>query len=205
MDFRWIPPGEMSRQAMRDSTGLIANRASKIENSRGFWMSSCEVSRGVWRRVMNPEDTEPLEKADFPVDSVSWWDCMDFIKRLGNPGRGWTYDLPTEVQWEFACRAGSPAEFYGDPMQIGWLNGNSDGGTHPVAQLAPNEWGLYDMHGNVAEWCLGSPEGKASERIIRGGSWCSDLYAQASVINSDVAGLKINQVGFRLVIRRDDP
>lgn len=205
MEFRWVPAGQITKSSTVELSGSTAPTPEVIKVKNGFWMSSCEIPRGVWKRVMTPDVAEPPEKADFPVDSVSWSESMDFIKRLEKPGRHWRFDLPTDAQWEYACRAGSSAEFYGDPLQIGWVEGNSDGGTHPVGQLSPNSWGLCDMHGNVAEWCRDSPAGKDAEKIIRGGSWASDWHAQASVRNSDVPGLKFDQVGFRLIIRREDP
>ena len=205
MQFRWVPAGRVSRCMNSELNSSGVSPLKEIRIKEGFWMSSCEVPLGIWRRVMHPDIASRPDKWDFPVNSVSWWQCMDFISRLTKPGKQWSFDLPTDAQWEYACRAGSSAEFYGDPLQIGWLEGNSDGGSHPVGQLMPNAWGLCDMHGNVSEWCKDSVDGNSSEKIIRGGSWASDWHAQASVRNSDVPGLKFEQVGFRLVIRRDTP
>lgn len=197
--FCWVPPGELSIQTFPGSSGAAA-RVLRV--NEGFWMSCHEVTRGVWCQVMG--GSVPNDKAEFPVSEISWWDCRGFIAKLPSPGKRWAFDLPSDSEWEYACRAGSSAEFYGDPMQIGWMEGNSDGGSHPVGLLEPNAWGLHDMHGNVAEWCQDELNEGISQRVIHGGSWASDWNAQASVRDSDVPGLKIDRIGFRLVIRRND-
>ena len=192
--FRWIPPGRVASaegpaRAVRD----------------GFWMAETETTVAVWRQVMGLQSAVYPAELSLPVAEVSWDDCIRFIGRLHSPGEGWRFQLPTELQWEHACRAGSTADFHRAPASIGWLDANADGKAHPVGLLPANDWGLRDMHGNVAEWCLDPADPKGRERIIRGGSWDSDLSAAASSRNSDTPTLRINRVGFRLAIVRIHP
>jgi formylglycine-generating enzyme required for sulfatase activity len=200
VEFRWIPPGLIS-SAQSDAGQQVAGTPRRIAVEEGFWMATHETTMRIWQLVMNSgQDEPPAEDKNLPVSEVSWVDCQEFIARLSPLVGGLRWRLPSEVQWEYACRAGSATEFYGEPESIAWLDSNSDGYAHPVGLLTPNAWGLLDMHGNVAEWCCDASGQRGGERIIRGGSWDSDLSAQASVRNSDTPNLKINRVGFRLII-----
>jgi len=161
-----------------------------------------EVTQGQWKMVMgeNPSYFKDCGD-DCPVEQVSWDDCQEFITKLNQMEGTTKYRLPTEAEWEYAARAGSETAFANGVItetgcghepnldQMGWYCGNSGNTTHPVAQKLPNAWGLYDMHGNVWEWCqdwYGSypsisvldPQGpdSGSRRVIRGGSW--DFYAR---------------------------
>jgi formylglycine-generating enzyme required for sulfatase activity len=128
---------------------------------------------------------------DAPVERVSWRDAMDFCRKLtarereaGRLPAGYAFTLPTEAQWEYACRAGTTGAYPGNPDAMAWTLGNSDGTTHPVATKQPNAWGFYDMMGNVLEWCYdwydAYPREPATDprgprhgyyRMARGGSW----------------------------------
>ena len=129
-----------------------------------------------------------------PVERVSWNDSQDFLNKLnGQSGKRHRFTLPTEAEWEYACRAGSTTRYYfGDDesqlVEYAWRSMNSEGKSHPVGQKKPNAWGLYDMHGNVWEWCADwydhnyyaksptdDPVGPStgSHRVFRGGSWRS--------------------------------
>ena len=166
-------------------------------------------------------------EADCPVDSINWIDCQDFIKKLNTLGEG-IYRLPMEAEWEYACRAGSTTALANgdlitvycdlDPNldELGWYCGNSGRQTHLVAQKSPNPWGLYDMHGNLAEWCQdwygpyketpqtdpnGPPSGPG--KLARGGSWFSsakNCRAAARLHWPPYAVLQIQIFGFRLVM-----
>lgn len=192
--FRWVPAGRCG--PFVDGFGEPTQR---LEVERGFWISETEVTNAVWGEVMNPE--KESQSKSRPVHSVSWDDCMEFVSKLDPAGRHWIYSLPTEMEWEFACRAGSSAPFHGPPERVGWLENNSGGWSQNVGLLEPNAFGLHDMHGNVAEWCLDVADPEGRERAIRGGSWDSNLNAEASSRNSAVRWLRINRVGFRVVLR----
>ena len=161
---------------------------------------------------------------DCPVEQVSWDECQEFIKRLNALDEG-TYRLPTEAEWEYAARAESNTAFAlgditslfcdHDPIldELGWYCGNSERHPHPVAQKSPNACGLYDVHGNVCEWCQDwygeyptgpdtDPAGprSGSKRVIRGGSWFSSAKTCRSAARFSWAPKeKAPFIGFRLV------
>jgi formylglycine-generating enzyme required for sulfatase activity len=165
---------------------------TRVTLTRSFWLGRTEVTQGQWEALMgsNPSHFKSAAR-DAPVEQVSWDDAMQFCRKLSERERsagrlqdGYQYMLPTEAQWEFACRAGTTGDFAGGLDAMVWYNQNSGLATHPVAQKQANAWGLCDMHGNVWEWCLdwygaypgGSvtdPTGPStgSSRIIRGGGW----------------------------------
>jgi formylglycine-generating enzyme required for sulfatase activity len=157
--------------------------------TRGFFLGRYPVTQAQWEAVMGSTPSQ-FPGADRPVEQVSWNDCQAFIERL-NAARQGTFRLPTEAEWEYACRAGSPGRFcFGDDDALledyGWYAANSGGQTRPVGQKRPNPWGLHDMHGNVWEWCQdwydeyregpaidpqGARSGLISARVFRGGCW----------------------------------
>ena len=155
----------------------------------GFWIGKYEVTQEQWQAVMG-NNPSYFKGDNLPVEEVSGDDAMEFCKKLSEK-TGKTYTLPSEAQWEYACRAGSKTRFcfgdYGDDLgEYAWYWDNSNKQTNPVGQKKPNDWGLYDMHGNVWEWCLDwyddnyyskSPSKNpvnlqtSSYRVMRGGSW----------------------------------
>jgi formylglycine-generating enzyme required for sulfatase activity len=154
---------------------------------------------------------------DCPVETVSWNDAQEFIKKLNEMENTDKYRLPTEAEWEYACRAGSTARFCcGDEEtkleEYAWINKNSDGKTHPVGKKKPNAWGLLDMHGNVYEWCqdwygeypagpVTDPPGPASgkSRVFRGGSWNYGARSSRSAYRYRFdPDLRYSYLGFRV-------
>jgi formylglycine-generating enzyme required for sulfatase activity len=153
-------------------------------------MGTTEVTQGQWRKIMgnNPSCFKNCGN-NCPVEYVSWDNCQEFIRKLNRKEGTNKYRLPTEAEWEYACRAGSKKRFCfcDSDLRLGdyaWYSNNSSSKTHSVAQKKPNAWGLYDMHGNVWEWCqdgygkyplshVTDPKGPSSGsfRVIRGGSW----------------------------------
>lgn len=205
--FVWIAPGSYRRGSAADEPdrGADEGPAHEVTLTRGFFMGREEVTQRQWVAVMgtNPSvfrqpvaDEDPLDR---PVDSVSWNDAQQFIERLNADGlradgRG-RFRLPTEAEWEFAARAGTttPYPWTGDVHRHAWANSRSFARTHPVGQKPANPWGLYDMHGNVWEWCSDwygpyaaapavDPTGPAAGdgRVIRGGSWFNEPEALRS-------------------------
>ena len=186
MELVLIPAGSFM---MGDADGRTDERpVHKVTISKPFCLGKYEVTQRQWWAVMgnNPSRVKgPMN----PVEKVNWHDCQAFIGRLNRKFGG--FSLPTEAQWEYACRAGSTTRFsFGDDEDrlgdYGWCGNNSARKTHPVGQRKPNAWGLYDMHGNVYEWCAdwyggdffkeqpavdppGPPTGAA--RVFRGGAW----------------------------------
>jgi len=145
MEFVWIPAGEFM---MGSNSGDADEKpVHGVRITKGFWMGRYEVTQGQWRDVTGRN----LEKGDhYPVERVSWQDVQGFIRRL-NPRTGQEFRLPTEAEWEYACRAVTPGERYGNIDDIAWYDQNSGGSTQPVGRKDPNAFGLYDMLGNVME------------------------------------------------------
>ena len=187
-----------------------------------FEMMTTEVTQGMWEEVMgsNPSHDKGVG-SDYPVYYVSWNDCQEFIDRMNDIDPGHTYRLPSESEWEYGCRAGTTTRFYwgDDPDETeideyAWWGGNSGSSTHPVAQKQPNAWGLYDMSGNVWEWCEdkwhsnydGAPtNGSAytrsgSSRVRRGGSWYNYFarYCRSAYRYYLSPGYRDYYLGFRL-------
>jgi formylglycine-generating enzyme required for sulfatase activity len=183
-----------------------------------FEISATPVTQAQYEAVMRDNPSHFIDP-DSPVECVSWEDAMAFCKKLSRE-EGRTYTLPSEAQWEYACRAGRTTRFcFGDNDdgldEYGWYAKNSEGRTHPVARKKPNPWELYDMHGNVWEWCLDSwhgnykgalTDGSAWEdpesafRVLRGGSWSSNpIYCRSANRNPLTPGHRLHHVGFRVV------
>ncbi|MFE9576855.1 formylglycine-generating enzyme family protein [Nocardia sp. NPDC006044] len=153
-----------------------------------------------------------------PVDSVSWWDALRFCNalsaqegltpayRLDDENAEWDdtadgYRLPTEAEWEHACRAGSTGPRYGELDEIAWYRGNSEGRMHEVGGKRPNAWGLYDMLGNTWDWCwdIYDAEIYGSYRVLRGGGWFDEHWScRASVRRRSHPTLRLDDVGFRV-------
>ena len=152
-----------------------------------YYIGKTEVTQALWQAVMGSNPSN-FKGADLPVECVSWNDCQEFIQKL-NRLTGRNFRLPTEAEWEFACRGGNNSRGYkysgsNDIDNVAWYWDNSGGKTHPVGTKAPNELGIYDMSGNVWEWCSDwyanytsnsqtNPSGPQSglSRVFRGGSW----------------------------------
>jgi formylglycine-generating enzyme required for sulfatase activity len=192
MKFVLIPAGTFKMgnpagEPFRDKD----ERQHQVTISQPFYLQTTEVTQGQWRKVMgkNPSYFQQCGD-DCPVEHVSWHDAQEFIKKLNRMEKTDKYRLPTEAEWEYACRAGSTSTWcFGDNEaklgEYAWYRENSGSKTHPVKQKKPNAWGLYDMHGNVWGWVqdrygdypagpVTDPTGSASgeRRVLRGGSWC---------------------------------
>jgi formylglycine-generating enzyme required for sulfatase activity len=182
------------------------------------------VTQRQWEAVMgsNPSRFQGPER---PVEQVSWDKVQEFIRSLNTHEGRALYRLPTEAEWEYAARAGATGDYcFGDDVtqlaQYAWYEDNARGTTHPVGQLQPNAWALYDMHGNVWEWvqdwydnqeyarrattgtAVVDPAGPAigSDRVDRGGSWLHAAHdCQSARRDSDAPGLRYGTLGFRLL------
>ena len=211
--FVWIPAGSFMMGSPASENGHMPHEGPqhKVTFAEGFWMGKYEVTQGEWRAVMGDNPSKFKGSDRLPVENVSWDGCQVFSEKLNAKGQG-TFRLPSEAEWEYACRAGTTTPFhFGETISTD--QANYDGNyTYPfgrkgvyreitteVGSFAANAWGLCDMHGNVWEWCDNKgPDG--SSRILRGGSWDNDSrncraanrYASAP----DVAN---NFRGFRLV------
>ena len=184
---------------------------------KNFKMGKYEVAQAQWAAVMG-ENPSWFKGANNPVEKVSWNDCKAFLEKLNARPEvkksGLTFRLPTEEEWEYACRAGSTGDYckLADGTEItkstlgevAWYDGNSGRKTHPVGQKKPNAFGLYDMHGNVWEWCEDLYRAGDSNRVNRGGGWDSDSRdCRASIRNCGDPGNRGSLLGFRLAAFQD--
>lgn len=184
----------------------------QVTISRPFYIGEYEVTQAEWRAVMGSNPSN-FKGDNLPVEQVSWEDCQEFIRRLNaKTGGGWR--LPTEAEWEYVCRAGTSGDYAGTLDQMAWHGENSGSTTHPVGQKQPNRWGVYDMHGNVLEWCQDwygdryygaspttDPVGPSSGsyRVFRGGSWTSTAALCRSAFRSwDEPSYRNIYLGLRL-------
>jgi formylglycine-generating enzyme required for sulfatase activity len=200
----------------------------KVTISKDYYLGVYEVTQAQYEKVMgkNPSSFPVAkvgnENADLPVENVSWNDAVEFCKKLSDlpeeKKAGREYRLPTEAEWEYGCRAGSKTAYAFDDEEgllpeYGWFNRKSSGRTHTVGLLEPNAWGLYDMHGNVWEWCsdrygdypkgaVSDPSGpkEGSYRVIRGGCWGSDAAICRSAIRYWFVPSFRSGYGFRVAL-----
>ena len=193
----------------------------QVKITKPFHLGVFEVTQSQYKKVMGKNPSQ-IKGANNPVEMVSWDDAIEFCRKLSAVSEekvaGRAYRLPTEAEWEYACRAGTKTaySFGDDGSQLGayaWYGDNSDGKTHPVGQKKPNPWGLYDTHGNVVEWCqdywqrnlprgqMTDPVGPAtgSSRVYRGGCWVSGAaFCRAARRSSSAPSSRPSSYGFRL-------
>jgi serine/threonine protein kinase/formylglycine-generating enzyme required for sulfatase activity len=188
----WIPPGTFEM----GSRDLKEERRHPVRLTKGYWMAQIEVTQGEYKKLTNANPSRVTGSPLLPVDWVAWDDATAYCRRLTDLEReanrlppGYEYRLPTEAEWEYACRAGSDQDF-SVPEEWFWSRDRSEGRPHEVAESQPNAWGLYDMHGNAMEWCfdawdeypsgkrvvtidpfkIGRPD-KDTTFVVRGGAW----------------------------------
>ncbi len=198
----------------------------EVTITKPFYMGKHEVTQAQWESVMGNNPSYFRGKPNNPVEKVRWRTCQRFIKKLNSLGQG-TFRLPTEEEWEYACRAGTKTRFsFGDSLgnadrYMWWEGNNNPNGTKEVGLKMPNSWGLYDMHGNVQEWCEDrwqlpyergpqvNPQGPLSgssffflwtNRVFRGGSFASRAQDCRSSYRSREQSIDFHySLGFRLV------
>jgi|GEM_PF-1028228 len=228
--FRWCPPGKFMRGSPQEEANRKNDeRQHEVTLTRGFWMLETEVTQKMWESVMGSNPSH-FKGAKLPVEMVSWNDCQEYITKLnalltstpgllaGTPGTGFKFSLPTEAQWEYACRADTTTAYhFGDSLSTEQANFGHDwntGKTKEVGSYPANAWGLKDMHGNLWEWCQdwygNYPSGavtdatgaeRGSNRVLRGGTWSSRAQGCRSAYRLSVGPADRNSdIGFRLVL-----
>jgi formylglycine-generating enzyme required for sulfatase activity len=222
MKLVYIQPGEF--QMGSNDGGNFENPLHTVKITKGFYMGVYEVTQEQYQKVMGTNPSNFKGEDNLPVEAVSWDNAFEFCKKLSQK-EGKTYRLPTEAEWEYACRAGTTTKFsFGDDeSQLGdyaWYIQNSGMNmkTHPVGEKKPNAWGLYDMAGNVWEWCqdwyakdwyskgpaenpLNESYGDKNSRVIRGGSWGGgSVLCRVSIRGSYGPILRSDYIGFRVVL-----
>ena len=186
MEYVLIPAGSFLMGSDTDSSA--EKPVHKVTLTKPFYLGKFEVTQEQWEKVMGSNPSH-FKGPKLPVENVTWDDCQSFLTKLQEK-TGRKFTLPTEAQWEHACRAGTTTKYsFGDSdtslAEHGWFKSNAGSITHPVGEKKPNPWGLYDMHGNVWEWCADwyattypsgdatDPQGASSgsSRVLRGGAW----------------------------------
>ena len=252
MRFVWCPPGSFTLEQIEDGEAPVVpgvdrkeihppterKPPAEVSLSQGFWMGQCEVTQAEWQRVMGtcPWDVngERIPKQDnMPATWMNWFDAMEFCSRLNRQERvagrllaGWEYTLPTEAQWEYACRAETRTRFHfgDDDTALGefeWFYDNTtqvrEAYAHPVGKKRPNGWGLFDMHGNVAEMCRDFYQPRLSggvdphsveagwNLVVRGGSFNHGANECRSACRDGGSPIPGGECcGFRLVLSLGD-
>ena len=214
IEMVYIPPGEfMMGSEKQDSTKPV----HRVRIAYGFYMSRYEITQAQWQAAMGklPAYDVQFKAHDLPVDNADFDDAVHFINKLNSLNDGYNYRLPSEAEWEYACRAGTTGDTYGDLDKIAWVRDNSDDKTHPVGGKQPNAFGLYDMLGNIQEWVgdywhdnyKGAPTDgskwlKGGDRVFRGmfrgGRWNFDGES-VDATGRDVPVMDVMTAGIRLV------
>jgi formylglycine-generating enzyme required for sulfatase activity/phage terminase Nu1 subunit (DNA packaging protein) len=213
MTFCWCPAGDFTMGSPESEEG--DEQQVNVTLTKGFWMAKTEVTQAQWQALMGSNPSE-FKGDNLPVEKVSWNDAQEFLEKFNaliGRGDGGKMVLPNESQWEYACRAGEAGPFSGGTIdEVAWHEGNSESKTHPVGTKKPNALGLYDMHGNVWEWCQdwyddqllgGVDPGRVitsgTYRVLRGGSWYNDaVYCRAAYRGICTPSGSSNLVGFRV-------
>jgi len=228
MRFVLIQPGKFSMGSPPQEAGrTIFESQNEIVIEKPFYMQTTEVTQRQWKEVMGDNPSYFSDCGDnCPVENISWKDVQGFIKALQSIDSSSVYRLPTEAEWEYVCRSGSTAMYSSGDLhhfechlddlvgKMAWYDCNSQGRTHPVAQKEPNKWGVYDMHGNVNEWCqdvyvinyaqilTGNVDVNdvVADRAVRSCSFgdCAVSCRSAARINLK-PDIRTNRIGFRLV------
>jgi formylglycine-generating enzyme required for sulfatase activity len=226
----WIAPGEFMMGSPPDESGRDPDEGpqTRVVIPDGFWIQQNEVTQSDYQQLMGANPSSNVG-TNFPVEKVTWFEAVSYCGRLterdleaGRLPEGYAYRLPTEAEWEFACRAGTTTRFShgqdandAELKEFAWFTRNSESNTHPVGTRRPNPWGLHDLHGNVWEWCLDRWEGglpggvitnqpaasKGNLRVGRGGSWLYEAKACRSANRDDYSPWnRCSDVGFRVVL-----
>lgn len=212
--LRWMPPGRFLMGSSESDREAFDHEKPQheVQLTRGFWLFDSPCTQGLWQEVMgsNPSRFQGEDSAARPVESVSWEDCQEFMTKLNELLPGLALRLPSEAEWEYACRAGTDTPRYAKNVgEIAWYRESE---TQPVKQKQPNAWGLYDMLGNVDEWCHDGqrryeagvavdpfgPTTKDARRVLRGGYWDDDArYVRSAYRLASVPGARYGGIGFR--------
>ena len=212
--LRECPAGTFTMGSPSDEPGRSRNELSHQVTLSSFWIGETEVTQAQWLAVMEQNPSQ-FAAPDNPVENLSRDQAMAYLGRLSASNPGLVLRLPTEAEWEYACRAGSQSAFSGGkPLNVqGWYNDNSGNQTHPAKQFLPNAWGIYDMHGNVWEWtadglvdypnkAVTQPAPvKTGSPAIRGGSY-ADTLGDCRCARRDYATKPSASIGFRFIAAR---
>ncbi len=219
MGFAYIPAGSFE---MGSNNRDADERIHTVKISQGFWMGQTEVTQKQWKSLMGSLPSEckqgKLEK-DFlgnnkPIICISWDNAQSFVSKLNALNDGYKYRLPTEAEWEYAARSGTAGDYAGNLDAMAWYANTASGHTYDVETKQANAWNLFDMHGNVSEWCqdlygvypneaVTDPAGAtpdSSRRVVRSGNWSnSDAELRSAFRYNFSPSYSSNYLGFRVV------
>jgi len=218
----WLSPGRfrMGSPETEEGRAAIEGPQTEMSLSKGFWLGAREVNQTEWQALMDNNPSR-FKGSRLPVENVTWEDAAEFCRRLtqretdaGRLPEGYVYALPTEAQWEYACRAGNSGAYGVDLAAGAWYSANSAARTHEVGTRKANSWGFYDMHGNVAEWCADwfaaysggadsdrSGPSSGSYRIARGGGFSNNaVWCRTAFRGRNIPSTRVEEIGFRVAL-----
>lgn len=226
LDLIWVESGTflMGSPVTEADRDQAEGPQTQVTLSHGFWLGKTEVTQAQYEALIG-ENPSAFKKAgpDAPVEHVSWILAMAYCELLtgqeraaGRLPEGYEYTLPTEAEWEYVYRAGTNTDYVGFPAAMGWIESNSNGTTHPVAQKQKHPGGFYDLTGNVLEWCYDwygrYPGGEVTDptgprrghyRIARGGCWRMDGAVARSAARAGGSAARVDYtLGFRIALHR---
>ena len=229
----WISPGVFMMGSPLDEPGRNAyddEPPFEVTISKGFWLGQYLVTNAQWLKVMgNISFQLTNENINYPMSNVNWYSALEFCNALNQLFEkelpdGYKFSLPTEAQWEYACRAGTQSLYHSgnsldDLDKVAWHKENSLGYVHPVGEKEPNAWGLYDMHGNICEWCydtlrrypstptldwIGMDHEAIKVRAVRGEPWSAPRTSpgfRSSCRGEYPPDKNLQYIGFRVSLR----
>lgn len=218
MEFVFIPGGSFVMGSLDDAQGPENNETPRHNVTlKAFYLQTTEITQAQWT-ALTGNNPSHFSGDNLPVERVTWDDAQLFLQKLNTLDPGKNYRLPSEAEWEYACRAGTETVYYNgseecDLDDIAWYGGNSENRTHPAGKKGANPWGLHDLLGNVWEWCedryhpdyTGAPDdgsawlsGESYSRVLRGGSWRTILiYCRCAGRGSRPPEYRSYSLGFR--------
>ncbi len=211
--MRWIAPGKFMMGSPDSETGRWSYEGPqhRVQLKRGYWLADTPCTQAMWQAVLGSNPSHFKGSGKLPVEQVSWDDVQGFLEAFNTRVPGFAARLPTEAEWEYACRAGTDTARYGGLDEVAWHSQNSGGKTHEVGLRKPNPWGLYDMLGNVDEWCADAWSSyeagdlvdpvveRGLLRVVRGGGWNDDArFVRAAFRYAYEPGNRLRDQGFRL-------